>query len=367
MSRIPSPEHTVNDLESNELEPLEPDTLLIENEALHQGFTVIPNFILRNPSLSIGARMMYTLLLSYAWQEGSCFPGQKRIARELGIKERMVRYYLTELQNSGFVEAKRRGLGKTNIYILKDKEDPDRQNIAGLDRQPITSPERQNVADKENTVQNDTVNNNSGGEDATVAVVSLENVLGRVGVDKKASQRLIEHYGADRIRQKIDYYDHEEATNPGKIKNPAAYVRKAIEEDWGPPTGYKSKAQREAEQAEIEERRQRLAAAGAVPERVWRTWMIEDRQVPDNLVSLTDQLVEALKARLSQGDYARVADSVLVVNVTDSLVNIAVESSGAHKLFTPSLVDEATSVLTALLGRPVSARFEVHAKPFDAL
>jgi DNA-binding transcriptional regulator YhcF (GntR family) len=363
MSRIPSPEHTVNDLESNELEPLEPDTLLIENEALRKGFTVIPNFILRNPSLSIGARMMYTLLLSYAWQEGSCFPGQKRIARELGIKERMVRYYLTELQNSGFVEAKRRGLGKTNIYVLKDKEDPDRQNIAGLDRQPITSPERQNVADEENTVQNDTINNNSGGEDATDVAVSLE----RVGVDKKASQRLIEHYSPDRIRQKIDYYDYEDATNPGKIKNPAAYVRKAIEEDWGPPTGYKSKAQREAEQAQIEERRQRLAAAGAVPERVWRTWMIEDRQVPDDLVSLTDQLVEALQANLSPGDYARIADSVLVTNVSDSLANIAVESSGVLKLCAPSLVDESASVLTALLGRPVSVSLEVHEKPFDAL
>ncbi len=106
MERIPRPSNNVNETEETELEPLEPDTLLVENEALRKGFTVIPNYVLRNPLTSLGARMTFTLLLSYAWQEGSCFPGQKRLARDLGIKERMVRYYLTELQKSGFIEAK---------------------------------------------------------------------------------------------------------------------------------------------------------------------------------------------------------------------------------------------------------------------
>lgn len=34
--------------------------------ALH-GFTQLPNFILRNPDLSIGAKTTYALFLSYVW------------------------------------------------------------------------------------------------------------------------------------------------------------------------------------------------------------------------------------------------------------------------------------------------------------
>ena len=36
--------------------------------ALH-GFTQVPNFILKNPDISIGAKTTYALFLSYAWQQ----------------------------------------------------------------------------------------------------------------------------------------------------------------------------------------------------------------------------------------------------------------------------------------------------------
>ena len=48
----------------------------IDPVALH-GFTQIPNFILRDPNISIGAKTIYSLLLSYAWHNDLCFPGQE--------------------------------------------------------------------------------------------------------------------------------------------------------------------------------------------------------------------------------------------------------------------------------------------------
>src|SRR5436190_9381117 len=51
--------------------------------ALH-GFTQIPNFILRNPELSANAKTVYSLLLSYAWHNNLCFPGQERLAEQHG-------------------------------------------------------------------------------------------------------------------------------------------------------------------------------------------------------------------------------------------------------------------------------------------
>jgi hypothetical protein len=101
-------------------ETLKRHPIIIENEALRHGFTQIPNYVLRDGSLSLGARLIYTMLLSYAWQEKKCFPGQAKLATDLGVDERSVRRYLAELRESGYVDWKQRGLGKTNVYYILD-------------------------------------------------------------------------------------------------------------------------------------------------------------------------------------------------------------------------------------------------------
>lgn len=85
------------------------------------GFTQVPNVILENAKLSLGAKMCYALLLRYAWQAGSCFPGQDSMAAALGISRRSIITFLKELEESGYVEKVRRGLGRTNVYILHCK------------------------------------------------------------------------------------------------------------------------------------------------------------------------------------------------------------------------------------------------------
>lgn len=225
------------------LEPLEPNTLVIENEALRKGFTIIPNYILRDPAISIGAKLTYTLLLSYAWQEGSCFPGQKRLAANLGLKERMVRYYLTELKKSGFIEVKRRGLGRTNIYIIKDVHKADRQSIAGQERQPIALQNRQPIADKEDTVYKDTKQQN--------VVVSR---LMELRIKKNKARELTARLSPEYIEQKIEFLewklDPETKTRGAPIKDPTGWLIRAIENDWQPPSTFKSKVEREKEAEE---------------------------------------------------------------------------------------------------------------------
>ena len=83
-----------------------------------QGFTQVPNYFLRNPDLSLGAKMTYAMLLSYAWHDDYCFPGQVRLAQDLAVSERSVRTYMRELEKPGYVTVERRGLGKPNLYTL---------------------------------------------------------------------------------------------------------------------------------------------------------------------------------------------------------------------------------------------------------
>ena len=82
------------------------------------GFTQVPNFILTKPELSVGAKLAYAMLLKYAWDEGACYPGQLKLAQDMGSGERSVRRYLDELESAGILEIQQRGLGKTNYYRL---------------------------------------------------------------------------------------------------------------------------------------------------------------------------------------------------------------------------------------------------------
>jgi hypothetical protein len=99
---------------------LEQHTIVVLNEALKHGFTQLPRYVLHDKNLSFGARLTYAVLLSYAWQEGSCFPGQDRMAKDLGVSRQMVNEYLNELKTKKYVDWERRGLGKTNIYYILD-------------------------------------------------------------------------------------------------------------------------------------------------------------------------------------------------------------------------------------------------------
>jgi biotin operon repressor len=86
--------------------------------ATAQGFTQVPNFLLKSKTLSAGDKMTFAMLLSYAWQNDFCFPGQERLAKDLGLSDRSVRTHLKSLEASGLLAIKRRGQGKTNIYEL---------------------------------------------------------------------------------------------------------------------------------------------------------------------------------------------------------------------------------------------------------
>jgi hypothetical protein len=82
------------------------------------GFTQVPNFILTNKDLSVGAKLYYAMLLKYAREKDYCFPGQQTLAEDIGSSERSVRTYQKELEDAGFLEVTQRGLGQTSLYKL---------------------------------------------------------------------------------------------------------------------------------------------------------------------------------------------------------------------------------------------------------
>src|SRR5580704_10221004 len=86
--------------------------------ATARGFTQVPNFLLKSNKLSSGDKLAFAMLLSYAWQNDFCFPGQVRLGEDMGLHETNVRKHLKSLEAHGLLTITRRGQGKTNIYTL---------------------------------------------------------------------------------------------------------------------------------------------------------------------------------------------------------------------------------------------------------
>lgn len=86
--------------------------------ATQRGWTGVPNFILESKEISIGAKLTYAMLLKYAREMDECFPGQDRLAKDMGNGARSVVRYIAELEEVGLITIQRRGQGRPNLYTI---------------------------------------------------------------------------------------------------------------------------------------------------------------------------------------------------------------------------------------------------------
>jgi hypothetical protein len=122
-------------------------------------FTVVPTAILRNPILPPGARLLYSILSSYAQAgRGAAFPRQDTLAQEVGVDTRTIRRHVELLVSEGLIVIERTkkpdGSFGRNVYHLHGFEMTldgksndlapdtsvlsDRTPMSGLDRTPMS-------------------------------------------------------------------------------------------------------------------------------------------------------------------------------------------------------------------------------------
>lgn len=89
-------------------------------DTFKKGFVRVPISVLRNTKIPIHLKPLYMDLLSYAWQDAMCFPGQTRLAKDLGISRRAIIKQLKQLVELELIYKIRRGRTKTNYYIFKE-------------------------------------------------------------------------------------------------------------------------------------------------------------------------------------------------------------------------------------------------------
>lgn len=85
-----------------------------------RGYVSISNFVLYKKNLSVGSKTFYWYLLTRCFgDKTNCFMSVHRVCFDLGISNKTVTKYKNELVEHKLLKVKRRGWGKTNIYILK--------------------------------------------------------------------------------------------------------------------------------------------------------------------------------------------------------------------------------------------------------
>ena len=75
------------------------------------------------------------------------------------------------------------------------------------------------------------------------------------GIDKPTVDQLVRNHDGSLISQKIDYIVFMQEEQPDLVRNPRGWLLKAIEHDYGPPTGYRPQTEREALKERAERRR----------------------------------------------------------------------------------------------------------------
>ena len=109
-------------------------TLVIENPVWARGFTAAPNALLHARNVSGEAKLLFIVLLGYAWRSDRCWPGQRALLGDTGWSVNRLRKYLRELEAIGLLAVRRRPAPQTTLYTLKDL---DTVPLRGSESDPI--------------------------------------------------------------------------------------------------------------------------------------------------------------------------------------------------------------------------------------
>jgi phage replication O-like protein O len=171
---------------------------------------------------------------------------------------------------------------------------------------------------------------------------ALVATLKKYGLAQKTAEWLVDQHGEEKVGEKIDFLEYRLKENPGKIKRPGGWLRRAIEDDYDPPEGYRFPAEREQEAAEkakrkeadkrnkenlhkaqaaaAEKRRQQEQEALTALEEQYGTTEAETNLWQDILAELKDEASSMTYAMAKGVNLLTIQDEVAVFATTNSFI-----------------------------------------------
>jgi hypothetical protein len=192
--------------------------------------------------------------------------------------------------------------------------------------------------------------------------VVVENLTSR-GITPQIAEQLIKEYPDQHLREKIEILDYlEETKSPLISRNPAGYLMKAIAEDYSPPKGFKTGAEREAEAAEEENERREIERENQSKkekEQSFRNQVIETYQIPEDLLSIWQSVLDQLKTEVPKAAFDKWFSVTYLLSVEDAIAMVGVESTAAQEWLTDRASSMVSRMLTGILAESVDVQFEV--------
>lgn len=84
------------------------------------GFGKVSKEVMTDPSISPGAKSLYSLLCCYMDKSRSCYPGIKRLSEELYVTPSTIKRWMNELKKAKIISRTQEDKTKTAVtFILK--------------------------------------------------------------------------------------------------------------------------------------------------------------------------------------------------------------------------------------------------------
>lgn len=247
-------------------------------------------------------------------------------------------------------DASRKGMSKNDI--------PSEQGMSKIDtplEQGMSKNDIQGMS-KNDTKPNRDLNNTS------VVVLTAR------GVSEKVAQQLAKSYPPELIREKAEILDYLlETGSPQVARNPAGYLRRAIEENYAPPPGFRPRAEREAEQErQAQEEREREARWAQIRAQRrkgdFRERVAAHYGVSEELQRLWKRVQDELTLQMTQATYQTFVQHTMLISLVDGVARVAVRDEYAREWLAHRLHGAVQETLERIWGRAARLEF-VHVRP----
>lgn len=120
------------------------DQLQIENGSIFSsGYGILAKKVMKDPSLTIEAKAIYSYLITYAGSGTEAYPPVKQIITDLNISKDRYYNHMEKLLTSGYIvkiETKEKGKFNNNRYVIKHFMEQEKPSPCPDDKETVNSP-----------------------------------------------------------------------------------------------------------------------------------------------------------------------------------------------------------------------------------
>jgi len=182
---------------------------------------------------------------------------------------------------------------------------------------------------------------------------SVVALLRERGISQTIAKRLAETQPEDTIRAKVEVLDYlVETGSPLVERNPAGYLRKAIEEDYAVPAGFQNRAEREA--AERERERAEKEAEGFRADHDPVTRAMADYGTTEAEMALWRQVQEQLRLTLAESTYSTYFRNAVLLSLDGNVATLGFPDARARDWATNRLAQSLQRAFDQVLERDIT-------------